>query len=122
MRISDWSSDVCSSDLRDELAARIADAETAGVRRERIIVDPGLGFAKRGTHNWDLLRDLSTLDELGLPVLIGASRKSFLGALLADDEETPRPVEGREAANTALTTLVAQLGRAAGRARGCQYV
>ncbi|NYG58934.1 dihydropteroate synthase [Nocardioides daedukensis] len=94
----------------EELAARIADAEAAGVRRDRVIVDPGLGFAKRGTHNWDLLRALPALDELGLPVLIGASRKSFLGALLADDQGSSRPVDGREAANTALTTLVALHG------------
>ena len=63
---------------------------------------PGLGFAKHGEHNWELLRDLDALDALGCPLLVGASRKSFLGRLLADAARDRAPVDEREHANTAL--------------------
>jgi dihydropteroate synthase len=94
----------------DELSARVEAILAAGVRPERVILDPGLGFAKRPEHNWELLRDLDPLLELGHRVLVGASRKSFLGRLLADSDGTPRPVDQREHANTALTVLLAQRG------------
>src|SRR3954451_15342277 len=71
-------------EVRDELRRRVDAAIGAGVAPDRIVVDPGLGFAKRAEHNWELLRRLGELDDLGLPVLLGSSRKSFLGALLAD--------------------------------------
>ncbi len=67
-----------------ELTARAAAVEAAGVPRARVVLDPGLGFAKHPRHNWQLLRHLDELDRLGYPLLLGASRKSFLGALLAD--------------------------------------
>jgi dihydropteroate synthase len=82
----------------------------AGIPDERIVVDPGLGFAKKARHNWALLRGLSVFTSLGLPLLVGPSRKSFLGTLLADADGTPRPVDDREAATIALTVLLAQQG------------
>ncbi|GAA1134941.1 dihydropteroate synthase [Nocardioides aquiterrae] len=96
--------------VRDELAARVEAILAAGVPAERIVLDPGLGFAKRVEHNWALLRDLGPLESLGYPVLVGASRKTFLGRLLADSGGTVRPVDQREHANTALTVLLAQRG------------
>lgn len=97
------------TDVRDELQARIDDALNAGIAPNRLAVDPGLGFAKTADHNWELLRRLGELD-LGFPLLLGSSRKSFLGALLADEDGSPRPVWDREDANTALTTLAGVLG------------
>jgi dihydropteroate synthase len=99
---------VCA--VREELAARVQAMLAAGIERERIVLDPGLGFAKRGEHNWELLRGLDDLRELGFPLLVGASRKQFLGALLAGPDGTPRAVDEREYAGTALTLLLAQQG------------
>lgn len=95
--------------VRDELSARVEAATAAGIDEGRLVLDPGLGFAKSGEHNWELLRHLDVLDALGLPLLVGASRKRFLGQLLERDGE-PRPVDRREAANTAVTTLLARHG------------
>lgn len=95
--------------VRDELAGRVEAALAAGIAPERLVLDPGLGFAKRPEHNWEILRDLGPLHALGHPLLVGASRKSFLGRLLASGG-TPRPVGEREHANTALTVLLAQQG------------
>jgi dihydropteroate synthase len=94
----------------EELSRRVDAMLAAGIEGGRIIVDPGLGFAKRAEHNWEILRNLEPLISLGYPVLIGASRKSFLGTLLADDRGTSRPVYEREHANTALTVLLARRG------------
>lgn len=69
------------TDVRRELEERITTAERAGVSREQIIVDPGIGFAKNAAGNLAILGRLDTLRELGRPVLVGASRKSFLGKL-----------------------------------------
>lgn len=96
--------------VRTELAERVAAIRAAGIPDERIVLDPGLGFAKRGEHNWELLRGLDAIADLGFPLLVGASRKSFLGALLADDDGTVRPVDEREVAGHALTLLLAQRG------------
>lgn len=93
-----------------ELRARVDAALAAGIAADRLAVDPGLGFAKTADHNWELLRHLDALDELGLPVLVGASRKSFLGALLAAPDGTPRPVDDREDAGVAISTLAARAG------------
>jgi dihydropteroate synthase len=68
-------------DVYDWLSARIAACEAAGVARERIVVDPGIGFGKTLDHNLALLGHLSILHGLGCPVLLGASRKSFIGRL-----------------------------------------
>jgi len=98
------------TDVVTELSARVAEAERAGVRPERIVLDPGLGFAKTAEHNWRLLARLDALLALGHPVLVAASRKSFLGALLAGPEGTPRPVEDRAEASLATAVLAAAAG------------
>ncbi|MGH3763330.1 dihydropteroate synthase [Actinophytocola sp.] len=98
------------TDVRDELSARVDAAVAAGVDPAALVLDPGLGFAKRGEHNWALLRRLDVLREMGFPVLVGASRKRFLGTLLAAKDGTPRPPGGREDATAAITTLVAAAG------------
>jgi len=98
------------TDVVTELTARVAEAERAGVRPERIVLDPGLGFAKTAEHNWTLLAHLDALLALGRPVLVGASRKSFLGALLAEQDGTPRPVEDRAEASLATAVLAAAAG------------
>ena len=77
---------------------------------DRIIIDPGLGFAKDAQHNWDILSDLGLWRATGFRLLVGASRKRFLGALLADAQGEPRPVDHRDAATAALSLLVAQSG------------
>lgn len=95
--------------VAEELAERLEAVLAAGVDPARVVLDPGLGFAKRGEHNWELLRDLDPVTALGQPVLVGASRKSFLGRLLAEGDE-PRPVEQREHAHTAVVAHVARQG------------
>jgi dihydropteroate synthase len=97
-------------EVRDELAQRLEAARAAGVDPARLVVDPGLGFAKTAAHNWELLRGLPELEALDVPVLVGSSRKSFLGSLLAGPDGSPRPVHDREAANVALTTIAAIQG------------
>jgi dihydropteroate synthase len=99
-----------AGEVRDELRRRVDDAVAAGVAPDRLAIDPGLGFAKTADHNWALLQHLGDLDTLGLPILLGSSRKSFIGALLADADGTPRPVLDREDANVALTTIAGLLG------------
>jgi len=98
------------SDVRRELLARVDAAVNAGVDPDQLVIDPGLGFAKKPEHDWPLLQHLPAFVELGLPVLIGASRKSFLGRLLAAPDGTPRPVSEREDATTAITTYAALRG------------
>jgi dihydropteroate synthase len=98
------------ADVRDELSARVDAALAAGVSEHALVLDPGLGFAKRGEHNWALLANLPALLALGFPVLLGASRKRFLGALLAGPDGTPRPPDGREDATAAVTVLAAAAG------------
>ena len=98
------------AEVRAELAQRVEDALAAGVAPARIIVDPGLGFAKTPEHNWALSAHLDEIISLGFPVLLAASRKSYLGALLADEQGRPRPVDGREAATVATTVLAVSAG------------
>lgn len=96
--------------VRAELGLRIDACLAAGVAPGRLVLDPGLGFAKRPGHNWALLRNLEALRSHGFPLLVGASRKSFLGVLLAGTDAQPRPVGEREAAHLALVVLLAQSG------------
>jgi dihydropteroate synthase len=96
------------TEVRDELARRLDDVVARGVDVEQTILDPGLGFAKRAVHNWALLAHLDALMTLGRPLLVGASRKSFLGQLLAGDE--PRPIDDRDDATAALTVVAAMAG------------
>jgi dihydropteroate synthase len=97
------------TEVRDELSARLDAVVAAGVRPDRIVLDPGIGFAKTAAHNWALLAHLDELKALGLPLLVGASRKSFLGALLAAGG-SPRDTDDREAATIAVTAIVAAAG------------
>lgn len=100
-------------DVRRELLEQVDLALNAGVDPKNVILDPGLGFAKNAHHNWELLRALPSFVELGFPVLIGASRKRFLGTLLADSDGEPRTPDGRETA-TAVVSALAVAGGAWG--------
>ncbi len=93
-------------DVRNELKNRVAELIVNGVRPDRIILDPGIGFAKTAEQNWQLLSNLAALNTIGCPVLIGASRKKFLGALLAADA----PTTDRDPATATISALAAQAG------------
>jgi len=97
-------------DVVGELRGRVEAALAAGVKPEHVVVDPGLGFAKTGEHNWTLLARLDALLALGHPVLVAASRKRFLGALLAGPDGNPRDPLSRDDATTAVSTLAAAGG------------
>lgn len=98
------------TEVRDELRARLDAVVAAGVDPECVVLDPGLGFAKNAEHNWALLAHLDALYELGRPVLVGASRKSFLGGLLGSSPDAPRPVVERDDATAAVTAVAAYCG------------
>lgn len=91
-----------------ELAEQVSVAVASGISRERIIVDPGLGFAKDMQQNWDLVARLDELKQLGLPILVGASRKRFIAHAL--DRENPQDVDHgrRDVATAVLTALLLQ--------------
>ena len=93
-----------------ELGDRVDAAVAAGVPPDRLVLDPGLGFAKTAEHNWLLCARLDALLGLGLPVLVGTSRKSYLGKLLAGPDGAPRPVDQRGAATIATTLLAVAAG------------
>lgn len=98
------------TDVRRELAARVSALRAAGVRDEQVVLDPGLGFAKAGSSNWPLLARLPELVADGFPVLVGASRKRFLGHLLAGPEGEPAPPLARDRATAAVSALAAAAG------------
>lgn len=98
------------AEVRAELLARADAAVAAGVDPGALVLDPGIGFAKTTAHNWALLHHLDALVSIGFPVLVGVSRKRFLGTLLAGQDGTPRPAGGREVATVAVTALVAAAG------------
>jgi dihydropteroate synthase len=93
-------------EIREELFRRVDELERQGVARRRIIVDPGLGFAKNSEHNWDVLRHLREFESAGLPVLLGASRKRFLGDLMWDGA-TP---QDRDLPSAVIAALAARDG------------
>ena len=97
-------------DVRTELGARLHAAVAAGVDPAFVVLDPGLGFAKNSAHNWRLLAQLEVLSGLGRPLLVGASRKRFLGALLAGPDGEPPPVQERDDATAAVSALAAGAG------------
>ena len=97
-------------EVRAELRDRVDAALAAGVGEGQIIIDPGLGFAKKAEHNWLLSAHLDELISLGYPVLVGTSRKSYLGNLLAGEEGTQRPPAERDAATVATTVLAVAAG------------
>jgi dihydropteroate synthase len=96
-----------ASDVVKELCVQLDEAVQAGIARDKLIIDPGFGFAKTAEHNWQLLQRLDEFDTLGQPMLLGVSRKTFLGRLLAAADGTPRPPKERDDATTALTAVLA---------------
>jgi dihydropteroate synthase len=99
-------------DVKAFLAERLEHAVRAGIAAERIVLDPGIGFGKTGSHNLQLLRRLSELAALGRPLLIGTSRKSFLGRIAADaaGAAEPRPPGERLAGTIATSVLALEQG------------
>ena len=93
-----------------ELRTQLDTATRLGVAPDKLIIDPGFGFAKTGEHNWQLLQRLGEFDVLEFPMLAGVSRKAFLGRLLADADGSPRPAKERDDATTALTAVLALRG------------
>lgn len=106
---ADYGGDVVAS-VRDHLRRRADAALAAGIDSARIVLDPGLGFAKNAQDNWALLHGLDQLTGLGFPVLVAASRKRFIGSLLHDAEGRAREVSGRDAATAAITAISAAAG------------
>lgn len=97
------------ADIRAELTVQVEAALAAGVDASSIVVDPGLGFSKTGEQNWTVLAHLDAFVMMGYPVLVAASRKRFLGELLATGGEQ-RPALGRDAATAAISMLSATAG------------
>ena len=93
------------SDVKEELENRVIALTKAGVLPEQIILDPGIGFSKGAEHNWELLRNIDRIALLGFPILVGASRKRFLGDLIG-----AHSADDRESATIALTTYLARSG------------
>lgn len=98
------------SEVVDELHARVAAAIEGGIAPERIVVDPGLGFSKNAEHDLALLARIDRLRELGHPILVAASRKRFLGRVLAGPEGSPPPARERDAATAAVSAIAAHQG------------
>ena len=99
-----------AAEVADELTQRLEAAVGAGIDADRIVLNPGIGFAKDADHNWAVLHGIDRIIGLGRPVLVGASRKRFLGALLAGPDGTPRAMDDRDLATLAVTALCAQAG------------
>jgi dihydropteroate synthase len=98
------------AEVQAELLDRVAAATAGGVDPARLILDPGIGFAKNAEHNWALSAHLDQLVQLGHPVLFGASRKSYLGRLLTGPDGAARPVDQRDAATIATSVLAVAAG------------
>jgi dihydropteroate synthase len=96
------------AEVCEELAARRDVILAAGVACERLVLDPGLGFAKHAPHNWALLAHLDALVALGQPVLVGASRKTFLGRIAVPENAVPRRPADRDLATAATSVVCAQ--------------
>lgn len=103
--------DEVAEDVAEELTDRVDAARGAGIAPERLMLDPGFGFAKDVDHNWKLIQRLDHIVSLGLPVLVGASRKRFTGAVLGRDHG---PAD-RDGVSAVLSVLAAQAGVAAVR-------
>ncbi|MEU9448761.1 dihydropteroate synthase [Streptomyces sp. NPDC048277] len=98
------------ADVTAELGTRLWRLVDEGVDPARVVLDPGLGFAKRPEHDWALLAGLAELRELGFPLLVGASRKRFIGAALAAGGAGDVPPAGRDVATAAVSALAAAAG------------
>jgi dihydropteroate synthase len=97
-----------ATDVAKELSDRVAKAEAAGIKRDRLIIDPGLGFAKDIAQNWHLVARLDELEKLGLPILVGASRKRFIAGALEPDDAAGVSNQRRDLATAVLTALLLQ--------------
>ena len=95
-------------DVAKELEERVAKAEAAGISKDRLIIDPGLGFAKDIAQNWHLVARLDELEKLGLPILVGASRKRFLAGALEPEDAAGVSNQRRDLASAVLTALLLQ--------------
>jgi dihydropteroate synthase len=95
-------------DVAAELSVQVEAAIAAGVKREKIVIDPGLGFAKDMQQNWKLVARLDELEKLGLPILVGASRKRFIAGMLEPDEAGEVSNSRRDLATAVLTALLLQ--------------
>ncbi len=95
-------------DVAQELSVQVEAAIAAGVKRENIVIDPGLGFAKDMQQNWKLVARLDELEKLGLPILVGASRKRFIAGMLEPDEAGEVSNSRRDLATAVLTALLLQ--------------
>ncbi|OFE19059.1 dihydropteroate synthase [Humibacillus sp. DSM 29435] len=93
-----------------ELGVRRDELLAAGLDAERLVLDPGLGFAKNAEHNWALMAALPELHDLGQPILLGASRKAFLGRLGRAEHDSPRPAPERDLETTATSVMAAMAG------------
>ncbi|MGW3950765.1 dihydropteroate synthase [Streptomyces sp. NPDC004752] len=98
------------TEVVDELHARVEALVAGGIAADRIVVDPGLGFSKEAEHDLALLAHLDRLHTLGHPLLVAASRKRFLGRVLAAPDGAPPPARERDAATAAVSALAAQAG------------
>jgi dihydropteroate synthase len=97
-----------AKDVAQELIERVAKAEAAGISRDRLIIDPGLGFAKDIAQNWHLVARLDELEKLELPILVGASRKRFLAGALEPEDAAGVSNQRRDLATAVLTALLLQ--------------
>ena len=97
-----------AKDVAEELIERVAKAEAAGISRDRLIIDPGLGFAKDIAQNWHLVARLDELEKLELPILVGASRKRFLAGALEPQDASGVSNQRRDLATAVLTALLLQ--------------
>jgi len=97
-----------AKDVAQELIERVAKAEAAGISRDRLIIDPGLGFAKDIAQNWHLVARLDELEKLELPILVGASRKRFLAGALEPQDASGVSNQRRDLATAVLTALLLQ--------------
>lgn len=97
-----------AADVAKELRARVSKAIDAGISRDRLIIDPGLGFAKDITQNWHLVARLDELEKLDLPILVGASRKRFIAGTLEPDSQGQVSNQRRDLATAVLTALLLQ--------------
>lgn len=97
-----------AKDVADELRSRVDGAVAAGVASERIVLDPGLGFAKDMKQNWQLVARLDELEKLGLPILVGASRKRFIAGAIEPEDPASADNNRRDLATAVLTALLLQ--------------
>jgi dihydropteroate synthase len=100
--------DDVAAEVAAELKTRVDAALATGIKPEQIVIDPGLGFAKDMQQNWKLVARLDKLEELGYPILVGASRKRFIAGVIEPDEPAEVSNERRDLATAVLTALLLQ--------------